>query len=192
MTLADAVGLLAPRIPAGTICIHANGYVSRAGYAARDREECFYMIGSMGLAASIGLGLALARRLARSASGDIARTIYLHPSAREEFQRLMERDGLVREFEYQVRGRNGDILWLSDSATVVRDEKGEAVRYEGTVRDITDQRRAEDASALYQTVKLAIDSKDLPQATTTLTRMRSEFSSSAYTSHLRRALGAAT
>ena len=44
------------------------------------------------------------------------------------------------------------------------------------------ERRAEDASALYQTVKLAIDSKDLPQATTTLTRMRSEFSSSAYTS----------
>ena len=44
------------------------------------------------------------------------------------------------------------------------------------------ERRAEDAGALYQTVKLAIDSKDLPQATTTLTRMRSEFSSSAYTS----------
>ena len=25
---------------------------------------------------------------------------------------------MVREFEYQVRQRNGDILWLSDSATV--------------------------------------------------------------------------
>jgi predicted negative regulator of RcsB-dependent stress response len=44
------------------------------------------------------------------------------------------------------------------------------------------ERRAEEASALYETVKQAIDSKDLPQATTTLTRMRSEFSSSAYTS----------
>jgi predicted negative regulator of RcsB-dependent stress response len=44
------------------------------------------------------------------------------------------------------------------------------------------ERRAEGASALYQTLKQAIDSKDLPQATTTLTRMRSEFSSSAYTS----------
>ena len=54
MTLADALAILAPRIPAGTACIHANGYVSRAGCAARDREECFYMIGSMGLAASIG------------------------------------------------------------------------------------------------------------------------------------------
>ena len=39
------------------------------------------------------------------------------------------------------------MLWLSDSATAVRDEAGEIVRYEGTVRDITDQKRAEDAIA---------------------------------------------
>ena len=39
------------------------------------------------------------------------------------------------------------MLWLSDSATAVRDEAGEIIRYEGTVRDITDQKRAEDAIA---------------------------------------------
>ena len=78
---------------------------------------------------------------------DIAHTIYVHPAAREEYQALMQRDGMVREFEYQVRQRDGAILWLSDSATVVRDEAGEVVRYEGTVRDITDQKRAEDAIA---------------------------------------------
>src|SRR5207253_448743 len=33
------------------------------------------------------------------------------------------------------------------SATAVRDERGEVIRYEGTVRDITDQKRAEDAIA---------------------------------------------
>ena len=78
---------------------------------------------------------------------DIAHTIYVHPAARAEYQSLMQRDGMVREFEYQVRQRGGAILWLSDSATVVRDEAGEVVRYEGTVRDITDQKRAEDAIA---------------------------------------------
>ncbi|WP_257165238.1 PAS domain-containing protein [Bradyrhizobium sp. SRS-191] len=78
---------------------------------------------------------------------DIADTIYVHPLARERYQRLMRRDGMVREFEYQVRRRNGEIRWLSDSATVVRDESGEVVRYEGVVRDITDQKRAEDAIA---------------------------------------------
>ena len=78
---------------------------------------------------------------------DIAHTIYVHPAARAEYQSLMQRDGMVREFEYQVRARDSAVLWLSDSATAVRDETGEIIRYEGTVRDITDQRRAEDAIA---------------------------------------------
>jgi PAS domain S-box-containing protein len=78
---------------------------------------------------------------------DIAHTIYLHPAARAEYQLLMQRDGMVREFEYQVYARDGAVLWLSDSATAVRSEAGEVIRYEGTVRDITDQKRAEDAVA---------------------------------------------
>ncbi len=79
--------------------------------------------------------------------GDVAETVYVHAAARDEYQSLMQRDGVVREFEYQVRARDGSILWLSDSATVVRNEAGEVIRYEGTVRDITDQKRAEDAIA---------------------------------------------
>jgi PAS domain S-box-containing protein len=78
---------------------------------------------------------------------DIAHTIYVDPAARAIYQSMMQRDGMVREFEYQVRQRTGSVLWLSDSATVVRDDSGEVVRYEGTVRDITDQKRAEDAIA---------------------------------------------
>lgn len=80
-----------------------------------------------------------------AAIGDIAETIYVHKSAREEYQKLMQRDGMVREFEYQVRARDGTVLWLSDSAGAVRNEAGEIIRYEGVVRDITDQKRAEEA-----------------------------------------------
>ncbi|MGH6740084.1 MAG: PAS domain S-box protein [Bradyrhizobium sp.] len=93
------------------------------------------------------MGFETPEQLISSTSSDIAHNVYLHASAREEFERLMERDGVVRDFEYQVRQRNGNILWLSDSATVVRDDDGKVVRYEGTVRDITDQKRAEDAIA---------------------------------------------
>ena len=78
---------------------------------------------------------------------DISEGVYVDPEARVQYQHLMQRDGMVREFEYQVRRRDGSILWLSDSATVVRDEAGGIIRYEGTVRDITDQRRAEEAIA---------------------------------------------
>ncbi|TWC05010.1 PAS domain S-box-containing protein [Bradyrhizobium macuxiense] len=79
--------------------------------------------------------------------GDIASTVYVDPAAREQYQQLMARDGTVRDYEYQVRSRDGTVLWLSDSATVVRNDQGEVIRYEGTVRDITDQKRAEDAIA---------------------------------------------
>ncbi len=41
--------------------IHANGYFCRESYAVADRPQNFYMIGSMGLASAIGLGLGLAR-----------------------------------------------------------------------------------------------------------------------------------
>src|SRR5258706_16309034 len=78
---------------------------------------------------------------------EMTRMIYVYISARAEYQLLMQRDGMVREFEYQVRARGGAVLWLSDSATAVRNEAGEVIRYEGTVRDITDQKRAEDAIA---------------------------------------------
>lgn len=47
---------------AGDALIVCNiGFPSRELYAALDRNENFYMLGSMGLASSIGLGLALAR-----------------------------------------------------------------------------------------------------------------------------------
>ena len=100
---------------------------------------------------------------------DVARAIYLDPSIRNEYQERMARDGMVREFEYQVRQRDGTVLWLSDSATTVRDEAGNVVRYEGVVRDITNQKRAEDEVAegrrrlqeVIDTVPAVINLKDM-------------------------------
>jgi phosphonopyruvate decarboxylase/sulfopyruvate decarboxylase subunit beta len=43
------------------IVIHANGYICRESFNIKDRENNFYMIGSMGLASSIGLGVAVSR-----------------------------------------------------------------------------------------------------------------------------------
>ena len=60
MTSADALAILVPTL-GGTLRVHANGFLSRAAFGAGDDEGCFYMIGSMGLASSIGLGLALAQ-----------------------------------------------------------------------------------------------------------------------------------
>src|SRR5262245_16193302 len=41
--------------------VHANGYICRESFSVGDRPGNFYMIGSMGMASAIGLGLAMAR-----------------------------------------------------------------------------------------------------------------------------------
>ena len=61
MTRAEAVARVADRIHQGALTIVCNGMVGRELYTHRDLPSQFYMIGSMGLASSIGLGLALAQ-----------------------------------------------------------------------------------------------------------------------------------
>ena len=41
--------------------VHANGFICRESFSVGDRPQNFYMIGSMGLASAIGLGVTLAR-----------------------------------------------------------------------------------------------------------------------------------
>jgi thiamine pyrophosphate-dependent acetolactate synthase large subunit-like protein len=60
MTLEEAILALQP-LAGDALIVHANGHISRRSFTVEDRPGNFYMIGSMGLASSIGLGVALAR-----------------------------------------------------------------------------------------------------------------------------------
>jgi phosphonopyruvate decarboxylase len=61
-TVSRMAALAAARKPLGAEpIVHANGYICRESFAVGDRPQNFYMIGSMGLASAIGLGLALTR-----------------------------------------------------------------------------------------------------------------------------------
>jgi thiamine pyrophosphate-dependent acetolactate synthase large subunit-like protein len=59
MTRATAVATVADALPPDFLVVACNGMISRELFAHADAPTRFYMIGSMGLAASIGLGLAL-------------------------------------------------------------------------------------------------------------------------------------
>ncbi len=54
----DAISVAISRIGNNPI-VAANGYISRDLFEVSDKPSNFYMIGSMGLASSIGLGIAL-------------------------------------------------------------------------------------------------------------------------------------
>lgn len=72
MTRLDAVRAIRAAVPDEAIVVACNGMIGRELFTAGDRPQHFYMIGSMGLASAIGLGLALARpaRLVVVADGD--------------------------------------------------------------------------------------------------------------------------
>lgn len=60
MILEEAVVALQPLLGDAAV-VHANGFISRRSFTVEDRPGNFYMIGSMGLASSIGLGVALSQ-----------------------------------------------------------------------------------------------------------------------------------
>ncbi len=73
---------------------------------------------------------------------DIRRQLYVEPHRRNEFiKRLHSCDGLS-EFESQVYRKDGSIIWISENARAVRDEKGTLLYYEGFVTDITQRKLA--------------------------------------------------
>lgn len=74
---------------------------------------------------------------------DIQSQIYVDPALREGFKQQIERDGCVHDLEYQVRQRNGNIIWIAESARAVRDEHGQIRYYEGFIDNITARKEAE-------------------------------------------------
>jgi PAS domain S-box-containing protein len=76
---------------------------------------------------------------------DIGTQIYVDPSRRDEFKRIVEQQGEVREFEHEERRKYGSTMWISTSARAVKDTNGTALYYEGTAEDITRRKRAGDA-----------------------------------------------
>jgi phosphonopyruvate decarboxylase len=59
MTRYEALQRILQRLRERDLALFTTGMISREAFDIRDRPENFYMIGSMGLLASLGLGLAL-------------------------------------------------------------------------------------------------------------------------------------
>jgi len=77
-------------------------------------------------------------------------SLYVTPEDRVRWQALMEREGVVRDFEEQIRRRDGTVIWLRDTARAVKDEQGQVLYYEGSTEDITERRRAEEELHRYR------------------------------------------
>ncbi|NRF65810.1 diguanylate cyclase [Aquincola sp. S2] len=72
-----------------------------------------------------------------------ATDLYVSADDRQRWRTAMEREGSVRDFPLQLRRRDGQVRWVSNSSRVVRGADGQALYYEGTLEDVTERRQAE-------------------------------------------------
>lgn len=68
---------------------------------------------------------------------------------RKLFKEKIERYGKVRNFESVWIRKDGNLIFVRENARVVKDEKGNILYYEGTVRDITEQKKTEEKLKRY-------------------------------------------
>lgn len=71
--------------------------------------------------------------------------LYWNPQDRAEFCRRVESEGEIRNNEFCMRRRDGQQLVILENSRPVRDAAGRIVGYEGTIADITERKRAEQA-----------------------------------------------
>jgi PAS domain S-box-containing protein len=72
--------------------------------------------------------------------------LYADPEGRAKFlETLSNSTGGVRDYQAELRRKDGSTVWVSSNAQYVRDSDGNVTGVEGTVRDITEKRQAERA-----------------------------------------------
>jgi PAS domain S-box-containing protein len=69
--------------------------------------------------------------------------LYVDPADRGRWQSLLEEYGTLLDFETQLRRQDGTLIWVRDNARALRDSSGNVTSYEGSIKDITGRKLAE-------------------------------------------------
>mgnify|MGYP006282817387 CR=1 FL=1 len=93
-------------------------------------------------------------RLFGNTKEDVGRRVvpqhYVDPSDRDEFIRILKRDGVVVDQEIRLRKKDGTEMDCIRTAVAVSDEDGHVTRIQTVTRDITESKRIRDALMLTQ------------------------------------------
>ncbi|HEX6220064.1 MAG TPA: PAS domain-containing sensor histidine kinase [Acidimicrobiia bacterium] len=72
-------------------------------------------------------------------------SVYVDPSKREAWLDELAESGEVRDFDVEFRRRDGDTVWVQDTARAVYDSDGEIAYCEGALIDVTEKVKAKKA-----------------------------------------------
>lgn len=138
MNLAQALSVVVPVLQ-DALVVHANGFISRESFNLEDRLGNFYMIGSMGLASSIALGVALSQPERRVVVFDGDGNILMNMGALALIGAQQPRNLVHIVFDNEAYGSTGNQPTIS--SRVALDEVARASGY-------IDVHRAEDVGQL--------------------------------------------
>jgi len=74
---------------------------------------------------------------------DISKDAYYDPKERDNFLRIIEEQGFIKSYEYEVKRKDGHKIWFYEDARAIKDENGKIQYFEGFVIDITERKQAE-------------------------------------------------
>jgi len=80
---------------------------------------------------------------------DMAHQIYVRPEDRKRFKELLENNGFVEGFETEHYTKNGNKIWTSMNARVIRDTSGVILYYATTSENITERKKAKEGLDKY-------------------------------------------
>jgi sulfopyruvate decarboxylase subunit beta len=120
------------------LVVACNGFPSREAYALRDRPENFYMIGSMGAAAAIGLGIALAQPTRKIVVLDGDGNVLMSMGTLGTIGALKPRNLMHVVFDNEVYGSTGNQPTISQSVRLDQMARSAGYRTVQHVRELDD------------------------------------------------------
>jgi PAS domain S-box-containing protein len=90
---------------------------------------------------------------------DLKTGSYVNENKRIEFETIIQERGKITDFESEWYTKNGDIITILEEATATKNTKGEIVRYDGSLQDITFKKKIQ--NELIEAIKKVEESKKL-------------------------------
>lgn len=108
---------------------------------------------------------------------DIGEQTYVDPAKREEFKRLIDQQGQLKDVEYQIYQKDGSIVWIEENTRAVQDAEGNVLYYEGIIQNITERKQQKEileSMVKQRTIELADTNSDLQNSFTQLAAANQE------------------
>ncbi len=103
---------------------------------------------------------------------DSAQQLFVNPEDRTEYKKRLEEQEKIEGYEIEMLKKDGQKIWVSINAHVVKDPAGKVLYYEGLTENITQRKEAEDSlkrsleqvqkatQGIIQAVVLAVEMRD--------------------------------